>query len=46
MGTRRAYNQVKPLSDRKVDREGRSTDIVADALFRFTSDSKFRRGGE
>lgn len=46
MGTRSRDNQVKMLSDRNADREGHSTDNVADALFRLTDVSRFRRCGE
>lgn len=43
MGTRSRHNEVKMLSDRKADREGHSTDNVADAIFRFMIDSRLRR---
>lgn len=45
MGTRSVENQIKIISDRNADSESHSTDIVADELFRFTLDSRFRRRG-
>lgn len=45
-GTSSAENEVKMLSDRKADREGHVADIVADGMFRFTLDTRFRRRGE
>lgn len=46
MGTRSNSNPVKTLSSRKADREGHSSDVLADALFRITLMSRFHRRGE
>lgn len=45
METRSVDKQVNMISDRKVEREGHSTENVADALFMFTLDSRFLRRG-
>ena len=45
MGTRSAENPVKTLSNRKADKEGHSTDVVADAFFRIVLAVRFRRRG-
>lgn len=37
---------MKKISMKKVDREGHSADVVADAVFRFVMGTRFRRRGE
>lgn len=46
MGTRSRDVEVKMLSDQNADSEGHSTDVVADAVFRFTLDNRIRRRGD
>lgn len=46
MRTRSADNEVKMISDRKVDREGHCRDSAADPLLMFTLQSRFRGCGE
>lgn len=46
MGIRSQSNPVKSIFIRKADREGQSADVVADALFRFSIESRLHRRGE
>lgn len=42
-GTWAKDNQVKPMSSRKIDKEGCKADIICNALFRFTRGILFKR---
>lgn len=46
MGARSRDIQVKMLSERKANRDGNCADVVPDAPFQFTLDSRFSRRGE
>lgn len=46
IGTQGRDIPVRTLSARKADKKGHSSDVVADALFRFVLQLRFRRRGE
>lgn len=45
-GTRSRDNQVTTISNRKVDMEGHSSDVILDAFFRLVVQLRIRRPGE